>query len=54
MPTQMEVFLNYMIFGNTVFRYLVTVFVFAAGMLIIKLIVHKVIQRIKKFALTRI
>ena len=50
MPTQMEVFLNYMIFGNTVFRYLVTAFVFVAGMLIIKLIIHKVIQRIKKFA----
>ncbi len=50
MYMQMEVFLNHMIFGNTIFRYLVAVFVFAAGTVVTKLIIHKVIQRIKKLA----
>jgi len=50
MPAQTEIFLNYMIFGNTVFRYLVAAFVFAAGMVVVKVIILKVIQRIKKFA----
>jgi small-conductance mechanosensitive channel len=44
----MEQFLDYVIFGNTVLRYLVTAFVFIIGMLAIKLIIHKFIQRIKK------
>jgi small-conductance mechanosensitive channel len=50
MYTQMDKYLNHMVFGNSIFRYLVTVFVFTAGIVVIKLIIRKLIKRLKKLA----
>ncbi|MDD4980486.1 MAG: mechanosensitive ion channel family protein [Candidatus Omnitrophica bacterium] len=50
MYAQAQIVLNYIVFGNTIFRYLVAAFIFAAGMLTIKLIIRKAIQRLKKLA----
>lgn len=45
-----EKFLSQVFFGNSILRYLVTVFLLVIGMLSIKLIVSKIVQRIKKLA----
>lgn len=50
MYTQVEKFLNHIVWGNSIFRYLVTASVFLAGMLVIKLIIRKLIQGLKKLA----
>jgi small-conductance mechanosensitive channel len=50
MYTQVEKFLNLIVFGNSILRYLVTAFVFAVGMVAIKLGIRRFVQRIKKLA----
>lgn len=50
MITQINNYLDFVIFGNTVFRYLLTVVIFIAGMLAIKLIIRRIIKQIKLFS----
>jgi small-conductance mechanosensitive channel len=47
---QIEKILNYMIFGNTTQRYLVTICILVLGMLVIKLIVRRIVHHLKMFA----
>jgi len=50
MQTQVGAILNQMVFGNTIFRYMVTAFIFAICMLAIKLIARNLIRHLKKLA----
>ncbi len=50
MLAYVEKLLNQVICGNSILRYLVTAFLLVIGMLVIKLIVFKIVQRIKKLA----
>lgn len=49
MFSRIESILNYVIFGNSVLRYLNSILVLLLGMLIIKLFIRRLILRIKKF-----
>ncbi len=50
MYTYIEKLLSQVIFGNSILRYLVTAFILVIGMLAIKVIIFKIVQRIKKLA----
>jgi small-conductance mechanosensitive channel len=50
MNPQFQEFLSREFIGNSVSRYLATAAVFAAGILVLKLVIHRVVQRIKKLA----
>jgi len=43
--------LDIVIFGNSILRYLVAGLIFAGGMLVVKMVIRKFIQRLKRFSL---
>ncbi len=50
MNLQIQEFLSGYFFGNSVSRYLATVAIFAAGILALRFVIHRVVQRVKKLA----
>lgn len=50
MHVQIGNFLEYMIFGNSVLRYLITIFIFVVSIIIIKLIIQRMLKWVRKLA----
>ncbi len=50
MSAQINYYLDFVIFGNTLFRYLLTAIILITGLLVIKLVIRRIIRQIKLFS----
>ncbi|MDD5259503.1 MAG: mechanosensitive ion channel family protein [bacterium] len=50
MSAQINYYLDFVIFGNTLFRYLLTAIILITGLLVIKLVIRRIIKQIKLFS----